>query len=225
MMAAERAAPYSWKPSTLLGSYGGNSEAAHLLTGIQAQRAVFAMQQEETARAQQEVVVMQATNERFNRAYDALFQRGTAMAQQWAAGATQALVLDFQTRAQVLHEGMGGVSSSKDSLAFLCDFGTVLFQTPACGDALRGSARQDRDSMSTELVANYKRQSLAIAQSLHDWNAGLPDPAELMVMEAAALKQATQPAPRQPVPPSPVYEWPPRESKPMLLPDNDGVQP
>lgn len=201
----ERAAPYPWKPSTMLGAYGGNQEAAHVLTAIDAERAKIAVQQGEAARAQEEVISVQAANERATRAYDALFQRGTAQAQAWAHAATQALVMDFQTRAAVLAQGKGDVSSMKDTLSALCDVGKLFLQTPDCGDALRGSAKGDRDAMSDELIANFKRQSAAIAAALRDWSQGLPDPAALMAAQAQAVNQAMQAAPRLPVPPSPVY--------------------
>ena len=208
LLGAERLAPYPWKPSTMVGAFGGNQESAHLLSAIAAKRAEVAMQAEEQARAQQEVVSLQAANERVGQAYAALYQRGVAMATAWAQAATQALLLDTQTRAAVLKEGRGDVSSSKDQLGFAADILQLFMGGPSYGDALRQSARADRDSVSDELIANYRKQSAAIAASLQDWGQGLPDPATVMAATVRPQDQTVRAAPRLPVPPSPVYERP-----------------
>lgn len=200
----ERAAPYPWKPSTMLGAYGGNIESAQLLTAIDAKRAEVAMQQQEAARAQQEVIALQAANERATRAYDALFQRGTALAQQWGQGAQQTLLLDAQMRIKGL-ESRAEVAGAKDTLAFVCDLGAIFLQTPDCGNQVRASAESDRSAISAEIVNNYRKQSAAIATSLRDWAMGLPDPAELHIIQADAARIAISAAQRAPVPISPVY--------------------
>lgn len=214
LFVAERTAAYAWKPSTMLGAYGGNQEYAHITTALDAKRAEFAMQQEEWARAQQELASVQAANERGTRAYDALFQRGTMLAQQWAEGAKQALLLDASAKIEGLR-GRAEVSSTKDKAAMFCDLGAILFKTPACGDALRQSAQSDRDAMTAEIIGNYKAQSLVIATSLRDWAQGMPDPAELMARQVAAYNQTLQAAPRPAPPPSPVYPRDPQRPLPV----------
>ena len=105
MLTVEAVAPVDWRPSTLIGTFGGRQEAAHILSVLAARRAEVAMQQEELARAQQETLVIQANNERVTQAYAALFQRGNMMAQAWAQATSQALLLDTQNRIRGLDGG------------------------------------------------------------------------------------------------------------------------
>lgn len=203
VVVLERFGPIEWRPSTWLGAFAGRQDAAQILTAIEARRAEFAMQKEEEARAQQEVAALQADNQRVTDAYKAQFDRGTAMAQTWAAGAKEALVLETQSRIAAL-KGMSGVSSTKDSVAMFCDLGKLLSPDIDCGDQLRASARHDRDAMTAEIVGNFRAQSVVIAQSLRDWSLGLPDPAELVAMKAKLDR--LHPLPRAAVPPPPIPE-------------------
>ena len=205
MLTVEAVAPVDWRPSTLIGTFGGRQEAAHILSVLAARRAEVAMQQEELARAQQETLVIQANNERVTQAYAALFQRGNMMAQAWAQATSQALLLDTQNRIRGL-DGQAQNSATKDSLAMWADAARVAgavfgVTVPDFGTPLRDSARNDRDGMTSEIVANYQRQSRIIASSLRDWSQGLPDPAELVA--AKAKIEALYPAPRLPVPQAP----------------------
>ena len=200
-VAAERLAPMEWRPSTLIGAFAGREEAARILTSIEAKRAEFAMQQEETARAQQEVVVVQANNERVTKAYEALYQRGNMLAQQWAEGAKQTLILDTQGKLEALR-GRAEVSQTKDKFAMWCDIGSLFSPDINCGDTLRASAKSDRGAMSAEIVANFKAQSAIIATSLQDWSQGIPDPAQLVVYKNKI--EQLHPLPRAPVPPGPI---------------------
>ena len=212
VIALERFAPIEWRPSTWLGTFAGRHDAAQILTAIEARRAEFAMQKEEEARAQQEVMALQADNQRVTDAYKAQFDRGTAMAQTWAAGAKEALVLETQSRIGALR-GRAGVSSTKDNVAMLCDLGKFFSPDIDCGDGLRASARVDRDDMTAEITANFKAQSIVIAQSLRDWSLGLPDPAELVAMKSKVDR--LHPLPRAAVPPPPIPE---RSTSPMSPP-------
>ena len=203
VLALERFGPVELRPSTWLGVFAGRKDAAQILTAIEARRAEFAMQKEEEARAQQEIAALQADNQRVTDAYKAQFDRGTAMAQTWAAGAKEALVLETQSRIAAL-KGMSGVSSTKDSVAMWCDLGKVFSPDIDCGDKLRQSARYDRDAMTAEIVGNFRAQSVVIAQSLRDWSSGLPDPAELVAMKSKVDR--LHPLPRALVPPPPIPE-------------------
>ena len=205
VLCAERLAPLPWRPSTWLGAFAGRQDAAQILTAIEARRAEFAMQKEEEARAQQEVMALQADNQRVTDAYKALFDRGNLQAQTWAAGAKEALVMETQSRIAALR-GRSGVSSTKDSFAMLCDLGKVFSPDITCGDDLRQSARVDRDAMTSEIVGNFKAQSLVIAQSLNDWAQGLPDPAQLVAMKSKVDR--LHPLPRAAVPPPPIRDTP-----------------
>ena len=200
-IAAERLAPIEWRPSTFIGAFAGREEAARILTAIEAKRAEVAMQQEEAARAQQEVIVIQANNERVTRAYDALFQRGNLLAQQWADGAKHILMLDTQNKLRAL-EGRAEVSATKDKVAMWCDLAGLLVPNVTCGDDLRRSAYNDRSAMSAEIIANYKRQSALIASSLQDWAQGLPDPAQVVAYKHKI--EQLHPTPRAPIPPAPL---------------------
>ncbi len=201
VLAAERLAPLAWRPSTLLGAFGGRQEAAQILTAIEAKRAEVGMQQEEAARAQQEVIVIQANNDRVTRAYEALYQRGNMLAQQWAEGAKQTLILDTQAKMQAL-QGRAGVASTKDHFAMWCDLGNLFSPDIRCGDALRNSARADREAISEEIIGNFKAKSLLIATSLQDWAQGLPDPAQVVAYKNSI--EQLHPVPRLPVPPAPI---------------------
>ena len=205
VLALERFAPIEWRPSTWLGTWAGRNDAAQILTAIEARRAEFAMQKEEESRAQQEIAALQADNQRVTDAYKAVFDRGTAQAQTWAAGAKEALVLETQSRIASL-KGMSGVSSTKDSVAMFCDLGKLFSPDIDCGDQLRQSARVDRDAMTAEIVGNFKAQSLVIAQSLNDWSQGLPDPAQLVALKSKVDR--LHPLPRAPVPPPPIRDTP-----------------
>jgi hypothetical protein len=204
-LGLERFGPIEWRPSTIIGTFAGREHAAKVLTAFNASRAEFAMQKEEEARAQQEVMALQADNQRVTDAYKALFDRGNLQAQTWAAGAKEALVMETQSRIGALR-GRSGVSSTKDSFAMLCDLGKVFSPDIDCGDQLRQSARVDRDAMTAEIVGNFKAQSLVIAQSLNDWAQGLPDPAQLVAMKSKVDR--LHPLPRAAVPPPPIRDTP-----------------
>ena len=178
-----------------------SKEAALLLTSIEAKRAEIAMQKEEEARAQQEVVALQADNERVTAAYKVLFDRGNLMAQQWATGAKEALLIDMNTRVAAL-KGKAGVSSTKDTVAMLCDLGKVFSPDIDCGDPLRASAQVDRAAITEEIVANYRAQSLVIAASLQDWSKGLADPAQIVAVKGKI--ERLYPLPRAPIPAQPI---------------------
>lgn len=201
LFVLERFGPVEWRPSTFIGSFAGREQTASLLTSIEAKRAEVAMLKEEEARAQQEVIALQADNERVTAAYKALFDRGTMLAQAWANAAKEALMLEMQTRVAGLR-GRTGVSSTKDTVAMLCDLGRVFSPDITCGDSLRESAREDRHAVSAEVVENFRQQSKAIAQSLNDWSQGLPDPAQVVAMKAKVDR--LYPGPRAPVPSPPL---------------------
>lgn len=206
MFAMERLAPERWKPSTMLGAFGGNQEYAHIATSLEAKRAEAAALQQEIARAQQEIIAVQAANDRVTKAYEALYQRGNLMAQQWAQGAVQALLVTLETKRTTL-EGKRNNAEVMDKLALMCS-GLAHLWWPQIREkcqALRDGAQAERDEVEDELAGTYKRQSAAIAASLRGWSQGLPDPAEMVVLQATARDMALQAAPRPAPPPSPIY--------------------
>lgn len=210
VVVAEHVAPIDWRPSTMIGAFGGRQESARILASLDSARAMVAMQKEEEARAAQEVEALRANNERISQAYGQLFQRGTMLANHWAEGAKQTLLLNSQAKIEAL-KGRAEASSMKDTFGMLCDGLDILLmmgegQATGCGDMLRKSARNDRVTMQTEIVEDYKAQSVNIATSLRDWAQGLPDPAE-MVAAQNKIGQAT-PEQRAPVPPAPLPTFP-----------------
>lgn len=204
LFVVERFAAPEWKPSALIGTFGGNQEYAHTLASLDAHRAKVAVEQQEAARAQQEINALVAANQRVTEAYSALYQRGNLMAQAWANAAQQQLGLAMQARLEGLR-GQVSNAGAKDRFAMLCE-GLAIFMreaSPYCTQ-LRDSAREDRASVEADIDAAFTRQSAFIATKLRTWSNGLPDPAELMAQRAAAQEQALQAAPRAPVPPMPV---------------------
>jgi len=206
VVAAEHFAPTDWRPSTLLGAFGGRKESAQMLASLDAARAMTAMQKQEEARALQEVEVLRANNERVTQAYGQLYQRGTVLAQQWGAAATDTLKMN--TMAKV--EGLRGTfenSATKDRLGMWCDGFDILMQLggsrpSGCGDQLRASAANDRANAQAEIIRDFKSQSALIATSLRDWAQGLPDPAEVVAYQNRIGQ--TVPTARAPVPPAPL---------------------
>lgn len=206
VVIAEHFAPAGWRPSTLLGAFGGRKESAQMLASLDAARAMTAMQKQEEARALQEVEVVRANNERVTQAYVQLYQRGTVLAQQWGAAATDTLKMN--TMAKI--EGLRGTfenSATKDRLGMWCDGLDLLMQlggsqASGCGNQLRASAANDRANAQAEIVQDFKAQSAIIATSLRDWSQGLPDPAEVVAFQNKVGQ--TVPAARAPAPPAPL---------------------
>jgi len=64
LFVAEHAAPSPWKPSTVIGAFGGNEKSAQMLASLEADRALVAMQEQEKARALQEAEILRANQER-----------------------------------------------------------------------------------------------------------------------------------------------------------------
>jgi len=202
-IALERIGPVPWKPSSMLGTYGGNLEASKLLTEIEAKRAMVAAEQQEIARAQQATIVIQANNERVTKAYEALYQRGNILAERWANAAVHALQVDAENRIRALG-GRRSNSNFKDGLAMWADFADLLgAQTGGLGDRLRDSAREDRQSMTREIIANYQAQSKQVVDMLNDWSAKVPDPAKVIAFKAKV--DELYPVPPAPAPPAPIY--------------------
>jgi hypothetical protein len=89
LFAAEHAAPSPWKPSTVIGAFGGNEKSAQMLASLEADRALVAMQEQEKGRALQETEILRANQERLTRAYQAEYDRGTELIKAGAAAAQQ----------------------------------------------------------------------------------------------------------------------------------------
>lgn len=200
LVLAERFAPEQWRPSTLLGAFGGRQQAAAILSAIEAKRAEAAVLADEQGRMQQGVIALQADNERVTKAYEALYQRGNALAQAWAQGANQLLALNAQQRMEGL-KGRAEVSSDKDKWAKWCDFAGLFVQDLNCGDQLRASAYRDRQAMSEEIIRDYEDKAKRVAVAARSWAEGLHDPATVV----ADLHRITKlhPLPAPPVPPAP----------------------
>mgnify|MGYP000847001873 FL=1 len=201
LMGAERFAAADWKPSAIIGAFGGNQEAAHILTALEAQRALIAAQQQETARAQQQTIVVQAENERVTKAYEALYQRGNMMAQAWANNTAQILQTEMQADLRGL-EGRMGVSRTKDSFAMWCDLGAVFSPDITCGDQLRESAANDRSAVRNEIMQSYKQKMAEAMETYKTWSEGLPDPAQMVAYKAKfdhLLPQDAAPTPAPPI--------------------------
>ena len=200
LVAAERFAPEEWRPSTLLGAFGGRQQAAAILSAIEAKRAEAAVLADEQGRVQQGVIALQADNDRVTKAYEALYQRGNALAQEWARGANQILALNAQHRMAAL-TGRAEVSSDKDKWAKWCDFASLFSTQIDCGDQLRASAYRDRQAMSEEIIRDYEDKAKRVAVAARSWAEGLYDPAQVV----ADLNRITKlhPLPTPPVPPAP----------------------
>lgn len=198
---AERYGSPSWKPSSMIGAFGGNQYAAHVLTSIEAARATATVQAQEAERARQETIVIQAQNDRVTRAYEALFQRGNMLAQAWADSAKQTLIMSTEIKMQGL-KGKMGVSNTKENLAMWCDLGSLFSPDITCGDNLRSSARNDRDMASNEIMENFKTQSAFIVQTYKAWAEGLPDPASVVAYKANFDR--LYPVPAAPIPAPPI---------------------
>jgi hypothetical protein len=87
LFVAEHTAPSPWKPSTVIGAFGGNEKSAQMLASLEADRALVAMQEQEKARALQEAEILRANQERLTRAYQAEYDRGTELIKAGAAAA------------------------------------------------------------------------------------------------------------------------------------------
>ena len=200
LVLAERFAPEEWRPSTLLGGFDGRRQAAAVLSAIDAKRAETAVIAEEQGRVQQATIALQADNDRVTKAYEALYQRGNALAQEWARGANQILALNAQHRMRAL-DGRAEVSSDKDKWAKWCDFASLFSTQIDCGDQLRASAYRDRQAMSEEIIRDYEDKAKRVAVAARSWAEGLYDPAQVV----ADLNRITKlhPLPTPPVPPAP----------------------
>jgi hypothetical protein len=200
LIVAERFAPEEWRPSTLLGAFGGRQQAAAILSAIEAKRAEAAVLADEQGRVQQGVIALQADNDRVTKAYEALYQRGNMLAQEWARGANQILAINAQQRMAAL-TGRAEVSSDKDKWAKWCDFASLFSTQIDCGDQLRASAYRDRQAMSEEIIRDYEDKAKRVAVAARSWAEGLIDPAQVV----ADLNRITKlhPLPTPPVPPAP----------------------
>lgn len=214
---AEHFAPMAWRPSTLLGAFGGREDSAKILASLDAARAMHAMQQQEAQRALQETAVVQANNQRISEAYSSLYQRGNMYAQSWANSAQNALQATLNLRMASL-EGMATVSGKKHELGFWADGLDFLLEASGnrslgLGDQLRSSARRDREAAEAELMAGFQRQSAIVATSLRDWAQGLPDPAQVVAFQNKIGQSV--PAAREAVPPALLPTVPVAAMKPL----------
>lgn len=214
LLLAERFAPEDWRPSTLLGAFGGRQQAAAVLSAIDAKRAEAAVIAEEQARGQQAVIALQADNDRVTKAYEALYQRGNALAQEWARGANQILSLNAQARIEWLRN-RGEVSGIKDKLAMGCDFVSLFTSQIDCGDQLRASAYRDRQAMSEEIIRDYEEKVRRVVQASRSWAEGLYDPAQVV----ADLHRITRlhPLPPLDAPPKPYTSAAPAAATPAKI--------
>lgn len=199
-VGAEHFAASEWKPSSMIGAFGGNKQSAEVLTAIEAQRALFAAQETEKARAQQLITATQAENERVTRAYQALYERANMMATTWAETAKETLALTMRSR----YDGLRGQlanSYTKDRLAMGCDFFSMFDPSITCGDTLRESAYNDREAAVREITASYKRQLEEISATYAAWSQGVPDPATVVAYKASFDHLYPLPAAEPPLPP------------------------
>lgn len=201
LFAAEHLGPPEWKPSTMIGAFGGKEQTAQILASLEAARAMTAMQEEEKARALQEVEVLRANQDRLTRAYQAEFDRGTELIRAGAAAAQEVLRASTMAKMKAL-SGKASTANQADVFAGLCTLGAALFQTPDCSRDASNYAAVQRSEIQTEIIEGWKQAQGQINQIARSWADGLPDPLDL-IAKAQAQGQAFTPKPRAPVPPRP----------------------
>jgi hypothetical protein len=185
-VTVERYAPEDLKPSTILGAIEGNKEAVALRTKLAETQATIAAQNEENARMQQEIENYRARMERVTEAYRTIYQRTNIMAQAMANVQQQYLVMRQQLAAQS-QEGKVGIANLADWVAAL---GMVAGDPKLAqgaletGSAFRNQAMREVDQTMKQGVAEVSADA---------WRDGLPDPAEIMVLEDRAAPMAPEP--------------------------------
>lgn len=202
LFAAEHAAPSQWKPSTVIGAFGGKEKTAEMLASLDADRALVAMQEQERSRAQQEVEVMRANQARLTLAYQVEYERGSELIKAGANATLQLLQSVTVARLDGL-KGKAQNANTADRAGFVCSLFEALSGDSLCSQDAYNYASTQRGDAQAEIIAAWKQANAELSHIARTWAEGLPDPLEFIEI---ANRQASQPftvPPRAPVPPRP----------------------
>lgn len=202
LFVAEHAAPSPWKPSTLIGAFGGKEKAAEMLASLEAARALVAMQEQEKGRALQETEILRANQERLTRAYQAEYERGTELIKAGAAAAQQALQHITMARLEGLR-GKAENANMADRAGMLCSFLELLSGNSVCSEQAHAYAAAQRADAQAEIIASFKRANAELSHIALTWAEGLPDPMHLIEQAARQGPPIFTVPPRSPIPPRP----------------------
>jgi hypothetical protein len=206
LFAAEHTAATPWRPSTMIGAFGGKEKTAEMMASLEAARALTAMQEQEKARAQQEVEVLRANQDRLTRAYQAEYDRGTELIRAGAAAAQEVLKASTMAKVHALQGKMANANLGNQASMWCKLMG--LFGGPDCSEATESYAADQRASIQREIIGGWKEANAEISQLARTWADGLPDPLEL-IDQAKRQGQPFNPLPRAPAPPRPDLAQPP----------------
>lgn len=215
----EKFAPETWRPTYLLGNAAGTTNSAEQHASMEATAQQARLLAQEKARHEIEVkdyearmamlvdanktqlelqrVAYEAVTQRANQAYQALFSRGSTLANMTAELSSR--LIQQRVDHTAAHQGGKVISSMVGDLAALAGHFTDNPELVARGQEI---ARQANAGALREIDSTIGRPlpSFELAQ----WQGHLPDPATLMV----ELEQMKPPVPMQtPTPPQ-------REAKP-----------
>jgi hypothetical protein len=209
LVIAEHAAPSQWRPSTVIGAFGGKEKTAEMLASLDADRALVAMQEQEKARAMQEIELFRANQDRLTRAYQAEYDRGTELIRAGAMAAQEILRASTMAKIEALR-GKAENSNLADRIGAACSFLEMLSGNSVCSQEAHSYAAVQRGDMQAEIIGAWKRSQGEIIQIARSWADGLPDPLHL-------IQQAQSQAPAS-------FTVPPRAPTP-LRPDRPQPQP
>lgn len=202
LFAAEHAAPSPWKPSTVIGAFGGKEKYAQMLASLEADRALVAMQEQEKGRALQETEILRANQERLTRAYQAEYDRGTELIKAGAA-ATQQL-LQSVTKARL--DGLSGKAENAnmaDRAGMFCSLVELFSGNSVCSQQAHAYAAGQRGDAQAEIIGSWKRANAELSHIAMTWAEGLPDPLQLIEQAGRQGPQNLTVPPRSPIPPRP----------------------
>ena len=202
LFAAEHAAPSPWKPSTVIGAFGGNEKSAQMLASLEADRALVAMQEQEKGRALQETEILRANQERLTRAYQAEYDRGTELIKAGAAAAQT--LLQNVTKARL--DGLTGKAENAnmaDRAGMFCSLIEMLSGNSVCSEQAHTYAAGQRGDAQAEIIGSWKRANAELSHIALTWAEGLPDPLQLIQQAARQGGPTFTVPPRSPTPPRP----------------------
>jgi len=202
LFAAEHAAPSPWKPSTVIGAFGGNEKSAQMLASLEADRSLVAMQEQEKGRALQEVEILRANQERLTRAYQAEYDRGTELIKAGAAAAQT--LLQNVTKARL--DGLTGKAENAnmaDRAGMFCSFLEMLSGNSVCSQQAHTYAAGQRGDAQAEIIGSWKRANAELSHIALTWAEGLPDPLQLIEQAARQSSPNFTVPPLSPTPPRP----------------------
>jgi hypothetical protein len=208
--------PLEYKPSTILGSWVGNEEAAKLRNQLEAAQQTLAAQNRENEKMQEAVERFKMDLFTVQNAYATSYQRINEMAGKMA----DMQVKNFEMQQQFAAKLETGKATSAMMLEMYAPFLKMLGLGNAAQNANQTAAQLKEQAM--EKVREQASSSMADAQkNIDQWLSGLPRPDEII--------RADREAPLRPepyaAPPSkqPFYAVP-RESAPALKQAERGAE-